>query len=153
MRKGFVYLPFIRGDDTGDRLRVAALGPEHIRRTLWIGCSCVYPTDASIISYGIDLDRHREAANVAGRSTDPLGYMLQQRDEFLGYLNRNVESLVNHNIAPIAGEPVSTTHVESTVNELVNWQMCKKQQMGCLPMRAELLLHVRTADLNRCLPD
>jgi hypothetical protein len=48
---------------------------------------------------------------------------------------------------------VSTAHVESTVNELVDWRMCKKQQMRWSPMGAQLLLHVRTADLNGRLPN
>ena len=42
MREGLIYLPFIPGDETGDRLRVEAWGIEHIRWTLWNGCSCVY---------------------------------------------------------------------------------------------------------------
>jgi hypothetical protein len=25
---------------------------------------------------------------------------------------------------------ISTAHVESTVNQLINWRMCKKHQMG-----------------------
>ena len=48
---------------------------------------------------------------------------------------------------------MSTAHVESTVNELVNWRMCKKQQMRWSPMSAQLLLHVHTADLNGRLPN
>src|ERR1700687_4803945 len=28
------------------------------------------------------------------------------------------------------GERISTAHVECTVNQLINWRMCKKQQMG-----------------------
>jgi uncharacterized membrane protein YhfC len=74
--------------------------------------------------------------------------MLQQLDEFRGYLYRNAESPVNYNIARIAGERVSTAHVESTVNQLVNWRMCKKQQMRWSAIGVQLLLHVRTADLN-----
>jgi hypothetical protein len=57
-------------------------------------------------------------------------------------------SLVNYNHARIADERVSTAHVESTVNQLVNWRMCKKQQMRWSAAGAQLLLHVRTADLN-----
>ena len=60
---------------------------------------------------------------------DRIDHILQQLDEFRSYLYGNAESLVNYNIARIAGERVSTAHVESTVNQLVNWRMCKKQQM------------------------
>jgi hypothetical protein len=45
----------------------------------------------------------------------------------------NSESLVNYNHARIAGERVSTAHVESTANQPVNWRMCKKQQMRWSP--------------------
>jgi hypothetical protein len=151
MRQGLLYLPFTPGDETGERLRIEAGGLEHIRWTLWNGCSCAYSTDAAITSFRIDLERHRQAAHAARRSVDRTDYMLHQLDEFRSYLYRNAESLVNYNIARIAGERVSTAHVESTVNELVNWRMCKKQQMRWSPMGAQLLLHVRTADLNGCL--
>jgi hypothetical protein len=53
---------------------------------------------------------------------------------------------VNYNHPRIAGERVSTAHVESTVNQLVNWRMCKKQQMRWSAAGAQLLLHVRTAN-------
>ena len=148
MREGLIYLPFVPGDDTGSRLRVEAWGIEHIRWTLWNGCSCVYATDCAITSFRIDLELHRQAAHAAGRSVDRIDYMLQQLDELRNYLYRNAESLVNYNIARIEGERVSTAHVESTVNQLVNWRMCKKQQMRWSAAGAQLLLHVRTADLN-----
>ena len=50
-------------------------------------------------------------------------------DEFRKYLYGNATSLLNYNHAHTDGERVSTAHVESTVNQLVNWRMCKKQQM------------------------
>lgn len=153
MRDGLIYLPFIPGDDRGDRLGVETSGIEHIRWTLWNGCSCVYATDCAITSFRINLEAHRRAAHSAGRSVDRIDYMLHQLDEFRNYLYGNAESLVNYNIARIAGERVSTAHVESTVNQLVNWRMCKKQQMRWSALGAQLLLHVRTADLNGRLGD
>jgi hypothetical protein len=60
----------------------------------------------------------------------------------------NAPSLINYNIARIHGERVSTAHVESTVNSLVNWRMGKKQQMSRSPLGAQRLLHVRTAIAN-----
>jgi len=50
--------------------------------------------------------------------------------------------------ARIVGERVSTAHVQSTVNQLVNWRMRKKQQMRWSAAGAQLLLHMRTANLN-----
>jgi hypothetical protein len=84
----------------------------------------------------------------AGRAVERIDCMLERLEEFRRYLYANGESLVNYNHAWIAGERVSTAHVESTVNQLVNWRMCKKQQMRWSATGAQLLLHVRTADLN-----
>jgi hypothetical protein len=47
-----------------------------------------------------------------------------------------------------ARTPGRSGEEESTVNQLVNWRMCKKQQMRWSAAGAQLLLHVRTADLN-----
>jgi hypothetical protein len=38
--------------------------------------------------------------------------------------------------------------VESTVNQLINWRMCKKHQMGWSRAEAQQLLHVKTAIIN-----
>jgi hypothetical protein len=42
--------------------------------------------------------------------------MLERLEEFRRYLYANGESLVNYNHARIAGQRVSTAHLESTVN-------------------------------------
>jgi hypothetical protein len=65
-----------------------------------------------------------------------------------GSLYANAPSLINYNLARLDGERVSTAHVESTVNSLVNWRMSKKQQMRWSPLGAQRLLDVRTAMLN-----
>jgi hypothetical protein len=46
---------------------------------------------------------------------------------------------------------VSTAHVESTVNQLINWRFCKKQQMSWTRAGAQDLLHVKAALLNGLL--
>ena len=38
--------------------------------------------------------------------------------------------------------------MESTVNQLINWRMCKKHQMGWSRAGAQQLLHVKTAIIN-----
>jgi hypothetical protein len=38
--------------------------------------------------------------------------------------------------------------VESTVNQLINWRMCKKQQMRWSKPGAHFLLQVKTAAIN-----
>jgi hypothetical protein len=37
---------------------------------------------------------------------------------------------------------------ECTVNQLINWRMCKKKQMGWTRAAAQYLLHVKTAIIN-----
>ncbi len=151
MRKALLYLPFTSDRDWRDRLRAETWAIEHIRWTLWNGCTCVYLTDCAITQFCVELEIHRRAVLSAGREVDRIDHLLEQLAEFRRYLYGNAESLVNYNHARIAGERVSTAHVESTVNELVNWRMCKKQQMRWSPLGAQLLLHVRVAALNGCL--
>ena len=43
---------------------------------------------------------------------------------------------------------VSTAHVESTVNQLINWRMCKKKLMRWSKPGADCLLQVKTAAIN-----
>ena len=74
--------------------------------------------------------------------------MLDQLADFRRYMYANAPSLINYSVARIDGERVSTAHIESTVNSLVNWRMSKKQQMRWSPLGAQHLLHVRTAMLN-----
>jgi hypothetical protein len=47
-----------------------------------------------------------------------------------------------------SGERISTALVESTVNQLTNWRMCQKYQMGWSRAGAQKLLHVKTAIIN-----
>jgi hypothetical protein len=51
-------------------------------------------------------------------------------DELRSYLYANRESIRRYAEAYRNGERISTAHVESTVNQLINWRMCKKHQMG-----------------------
>ena len=69
-------------------------------------------------------------------------------DELRSYLYANRQSVVGYAEAYRNGERISTAHVESTVNRLINWRMCKKQQMGWSRAGAQYLLHVKTAIIN-----
>lgn len=51
------------------------------------------------------------------------------------------------------GETISTAFAESTINQVVNKRMVKKQQMRWSQKGAHLLLQVRTRVLNRELRD
>jgi hypothetical protein len=69
-------------------------------------------------------------------------------DELRSYLYANRESVMGYAEAYRNGERISTAHVECTVNQLINWRMCKKQQMGWSRAGAQYLLHVKTAIIN-----
>jgi hypothetical protein len=75
----------------------------------------------------------------------------KQLDELRSYLYANESSVGDYAKTFRSGERVSTAHVESTVNQLVNWRFCKKQQMTWTRAGAQGLLHVKTAVLNGML--
>ena len=52
-----------------------------------------------------------------------------------------------------AGEIISTSFVESAVNQVISKRMVKKQQMRWSPRGAHLLLQIRTRVLNDTLAD
>jgi hypothetical protein len=85
---------------------------------------------------------------LAGRALEWIHCILERLIEFRRYLYANRGSVVNYNHARIAGERLSAAHVESPVNQLVNRRMCKKQQMRWSAAGTQLLLHMRSADLN-----
>jgi hypothetical protein len=62
------------------------------------------------------------------------------------YANR--EGVDDYAHAFRSGERISTAHVESTVNQLINWRMCKKKQMRWSKAGAHNLLQVKTAAIN-----
>jgi len=68
--------------------------------------------------------------------------------EFHGYISNNRNFIPNYQIRYYYGECISTSFVESTVNEVVSKRMCKKQQMRWTQKGAHLLLQVRTKALN-----
>ncbi len=66
--------------------------------------------------------------------------------KLLEYLKHNADSLVNYGKRYRAGERISTSFIESTVNQLIDKRMSKSQQMRWSRYGAHLLLQVR-ADL------
>jgi len=62
-----------------------------------------------------------------------------------------MQEILLNSIIPVFNRRPTTAHVESTVNELINWRFCKKQQMSWTRAGAQSLLHVKTAELNGTL--
>ena len=73
--------------------------------------------------------------------------------EFGGYLAANAAAIPNYGERRRAGETISTSFVESAVNQVISKRMVKKQQMRWSPRGAHLLLQIRTRILNDTLAD
>src|SRR5450759_3052991 len=79
--------------------------------------------------------------------------LLKAVGEFDSYIRANAERIPNYGERYRAGETISTSFVESAVNQLVSKRMVKKQQMRWTPRGAHLLLQVRVRVLNDQLAD
>src|SRR5664280_1474718 len=79
--------------------------------------------------------------------------LLKAVGEFDSYIRANAERIPNYGERYQAGETISTSFVESAVNQLVSKRMVKKQQMRWTPRGAHLLLQVRVRVLNDQLAD
>ena len=73
--------------------------------------------------------------------------------EFGGYLAANACAIPNYGERRLAGEAISTSFVESAVNQVISKRMVKKQQIRWSPRGARLLLQIRTRVLNDTLAD
>ena len=74
--------------------------------------------------------------------------LLRTITEFGGYIRANAGHIPNYGERYRANELISTSFVESTVNQVVSKRMVKKQQMRWTPRGAHLLLQIRTRVLN-----
>jgi hypothetical protein len=68
--------------------------------------------------------------------------------ELLRYLKNNADSMPDYGRRYRAGERISTSFVESAVNQIIDKRMSKSQQMRWSPQGAHLLLQVRTSVLD-----
>jgi hypothetical protein len=92
--------------------------------------------------------QRRPMRNVAG-----VDKVRQHIADLLGYLERNEAALVHYAVRRRQGEPIATSFVESTVNEIISWRMAKAQQMRWSRATVQPFLDVRTAVLNDTLED
>jgi hypothetical protein len=70
-------------------------------------------------------------------------------DEFRTYIRNNAHLIPNYGERYRHGEPITTSFVESTVNQVVSKRFCKKQPMQWSKRGAHLLLQARVKTLNR----
>jgi hypothetical protein len=98
-----------------------------------------------------DIDRW--AAEHSGRFVDSVRRAKRVIKEFRYYVCGNRRSLPDFAEQRAAGHRISTAHVESVMNHLVNHRLSKKQQMRWSPVGAHYLLQVRAELLNGTLTD
>jgi len=79
--------------------------------------------------------------------------LLKAVTELGTYVRANTASIPNYGERYRAGETISSSFVESAVNQVISKRMVKKQQMRWTPRGAHLLLQVRTRVLNNDLAD
>ena len=74
--------------------------------------------------------------------------LVELRTALRGYIGDNQASLIDYGRRHRAGDPISSSRAESTVNQLVDARMSKRRQMRWSPIGAHCLLQVRAAVLD-----
>jgi len=74
--------------------------------------------------------------------------MTKLSTELLRYLQNNADSIPDYGQRYRAGERISTSFVESAVNQIIDKRMSKSQQMRWSPQGAHRLLQVRTSVID-----
>lgn len=142
IEKEFLYLPY--GDDFQERLAAHWANLNSMKWMLWN--DGVEMAEFGMTRVRIGLFQHALAHPEA--NSERFESIEAKLDELRSYLYANRESVRGYAEAYRNGERISTAHVESTVNQLINWRMCKKHQMGWSRAGAQQLLHVKTAIIN-----
>ena len=78
---------------------------------------------------------------------------MKHLEELTTYVENNRHIIPNYGEKFRYGETITSSFVESTVNEVVTKRMVKKQQMQWSHEGAHYLLQTRTAALNDDLPN
>jgi hypothetical protein len=142
IEKEFLYLPY--GDDFQERLAVHWANMNSMKWMLWNDGVDMAEFGMSRVRIGL----FQHALAHPGVNSERFESIEAKLDELRSYLYANRESVRGYAKAYRNGERISTANVESTVNQLINWRMCKKQQMGWSRAGAQQLLHVKTAIIN-----
>ncbi len=96
------------------------------------------------------IDLLRDKIELKGGDKQSKAYKLWKWvDEFYGYISSNQSFIPNYGDRYRYGEIISTSFVESTVNEVISKRMVKKQQMRWTKKGAHRMIQVRIATLNQ----
>ena len=106
--------------DDAELGEAAAKERERTKHFLWHGN--VERAFETLGGLAFDLDRRRRSAASIAKLHRAVG-------EFEGYLRNNREYIPNHGERYRHGETITTSFVESTINEVISKRFVKKQQM------------------------
>jgi hypothetical protein len=141
---------------TYEEFRVALRSPNpfqirvsKLRDALWRGRSW----RALLLFARLRRDVDRWAADHPHHADSVVEQTYRTIDEFRKYVCGNRRSVPDFAKQRAAGHRISTAHVESVMNHLVNHRLSKKQQMRWSPAGAHYLLQVRAELLNGTLID
>ena len=134
--------PMAYGDDFQERLAAHWANLNSLKWMLWN--DGVDMAEFGMTRVRIGLFQHALAHPEA--NSERFESIEAKLDELRSYLYANRESVMGYAEAYRNGERISTDHVESTVNQLINWRMCKKHPRGGNRAGgAQQLHHVKTA--------
>src|SRR5271166_1835400 len=142
--KGLIYLPHV--EDFEHRL---SSHWQHLNRAMWkVWHGNLYGASIALNCFYDGVDIHLMIAEAeAGRST-LIEQVRVRLAELWSYLTANQTRLINYGREYRLGHRISTARVESTVDQLVDWRMEKKQHMRWTKTGAQMLLHARCALIN-----
>src|SRR5271170_8137919 len=143
IEKEFLYLPY--GDDFHERLAAHWANLNSMKWMLWN--DGVDMTEFGMTRVRIGLFQHALAHPEA--NSERFESIEAKLDELRSYLYANRESVRGYAEAYRNGECISTAHVETTVNQLINWRMCKKQQKGMEPSPSPAIASRENRDYQR----
>ena len=141
IRRDFLYLPSAGGADFGKCLANHCADLDSMKWMLWN--DGIEMADLGMATVHVGLFQHALACS--SESSQPFTRIEEKLRELRSYLYANRERIASYAETFRNKERVSTAHVESTVNQLINWRMCKKHQMAWTRTGAQYLLHVKAA--------
>jgi hypothetical protein len=147
IRRDFLYLPSDEDADFGKGFASHCADLDSMKWMLWN--DGIEMADIGMTTVHIGLFQHALACSSDNRQ--PFIRIEEKLRELRSYLYANRESVASYAETFRNKERVSTAHVESTVNQLINWRMCKKHQMAWSRTGAQYLLHVKAVAINRKL--
>jgi hypothetical protein len=141
--KGLIYLPHV--EDFQHRLSRHWQNLNRAKWKVWHGN--LYGASIALSSFYDGVDIHVMTAEAdSGQSS--VQQVRERLAELWSYLTANQTRLINYGREYYEGHRISTARVESTVDQLVDWRMEKKQHMRWTRRGAQMLLHARCALLN-----